>query len=382
MKNYCLFSAHYFPNLGGIESFTYNLAKYLTNKGNHVVIVTSNVEHLAEYEETEGVEIYRLPCINLLDGRYPVLNFFSADFRRLYKRIEKTTFDLIIINARFYVHSVFAARFGYKHHVKTIMIDHGSGHLTVNNKIADVIGEAWEHLITKIDQIYCKDYYGVSLASCKWLEHFGVKAKGVIYNAIDFPELEQNIRNRTLDYRAKYNIPTDAKVIAYTGRLLEYKGVPSIIACVEKLLTQRDDVYLFLAGDGDLWEYVNAHRSSHVIPLGRITIAQVCELLSDSDIFCLPSRMEGFSTSVLEAVVCGCYVITTEQGGAKEMITSRDYGMIIRNNEEETVYHALQEVLDVPEERARATRNCLERLKMNFTWDVVSDQVIEIAENR
>ena len=64
-KKYCIFSAQYLPTVGGVERDTYTVAKKLIKKGNEVVVVTSNVDNLKEYEVTEeGIEIYRLPCIN------------------------------------------------------------------------------------------------------------------------------------------------------------------------------------------------------------------------------------------------------------------------------------------------------------------------------
>ena len=152
-----------------------------------------------------------------------------------------------------------------------------------------------------------------------------------------------------------------------------------MIESVEQLCAQRDDVYLFLAGDGDLNEYVKEHEAEHIIPLGRLAFEDIISMLSDSDIFCLPSFSEGFSTSVLEAVACGCYVITTERGGSKEMITSRDYGMIIKNNEKKRVYDALTEIIDKDDERTMACIKCYDKLKSNYTWDIVSDKVIELT---
>ena len=70
---YCIFAAQYFPHLGGVERYTYNLAKKLVEDGNKVVIVTSNVYKLPEYERVDGIPVYRVPCWNLLAGRYPVL---------------------------------------------------------------------------------------------------------------------------------------------------------------------------------------------------------------------------------------------------------------------------------------------------------------------
>lgn len=375
-KTYCIFAAQYLPHLGGVERYTYNLSKFLYNKGNKVVIVTSNVQRLEEHEIHDGIEIFRLPCINLLNGRYPVLKFWAKEYRRLYKEIEKENYELVIVNTRFYLHSICGVKYAKKHGQKSIVIDHGTSHLSVHNKILDTVGGWWEHFITRIDYHYCKDYYGVSEASCEWLDHFGIKAKGVLYNAIDLEQIESIKSSKKKNYRDMYNIPQNAKVIAFTGRLLKEKGIIPLVESVEKICAQRDDVYLFLAGDGDLDEYVKSHASNHIIPLGRLSFENIIYMLVDSDIFCLPSFSEGFSTSVLEAVACGCYVITTERGGSKEMITSRDYGMIIKNNEQSRVYNAILEILDNDSERKTACTNCYTKLKNNYTWDIVSDKML------
>ena len=378
MKKYCIFAAQFLPHMGGVERYTYNLARKIIEKGHEVTVVTSNVSSNIKYEVIDQVKVYRLPSINLLNGRYPVLKFWSKKYRRLYKEIEKENYELVIVNTRFYLHSICGVKYAKKHGQKSIVIDHGTSHLSVHNIVLDTVGGWWEHFITKIDYHYCKDYYGVSEASCEWLGHFGIQAKGVLYNAIDLEEIENIKKNKSKNYRKMYNIPQDAKVIAFTGRLLKEKGIIPLVESVEKICEKRDDVYLFLAGDGDLSDYVSGHEGKHIIPLGRLAFENIVYMLVDSDIFCLPSFSEGFSTSVLEAVACGCYVITTERGGSKEMITSRDYGMIIKNNEQSRVYNAILEILDNDRERKTACTNCYTKLKNNYTWDIVSDKVLEL----
>lgn len=379
MKRYCIFAAQFLPHLGGVERYTYNLAQKLIEKGNEVTVVTSDVSSKTNYEVIDKIKVFRLPSINLLDGRYPVLKFWTGTYRRLYKKIEKEQYDMVIVNTRFYLHSICGVRYAKRHKQRAIVIDHGTSHLSVHNRILDAVGGAWEHFITKIGYHYCKEYYGVSEASCEWLNHFGINANGVLYNAIDLDAIELIKKNKKVDFRQIYNIPSSARVIAFTGRLLEEKGIIPLIESVEQLCAQRDDVYLFLAGDGDLNEYVKEHEAEHIIPLGRLAFEDIISMLSDSDIFCLPSFSEGFSTSVLEAVACGCYVITTERGGSKEMITSRDYGMIIKNNEKKRVYDALTEIIDKDDERTMACIKCYDKLKSNYTWDIVSDKVIEMT---
>ena len=376
---YCIFSAQYLPHMGGVERYTYNLAKTLKEKGNNVIVVTSRIDDLPESEMMDGIKVYRLPCINLLDGRYPVLKFWNKRYRMIKKRLKKYPIKFVLVNTRFYLHSLAGVKFGYKNKIKTIMVDHGTSHLSVHNKIFDTIGGWWEHIITWRDKRYCKEFYGVSLASCEWLKHFHIEAKGALYNALNMDEINDLIENSSKDVRKKHNIPENAKVIAFTGRLLEEKGIIPLISSVEKICEKRDDVYLVLAGDGPLEEYVNEHKSDHIIPVGRLEYPDVISLLVESDIFCMPSFSEGFSTSVLEAVACNCYVITTERGGSKEIIVSKDYATIIKNNKEKLVYDALVEVLDDDFAREKACKNSYDKLINEFTWEVTTDKVIKIA---
>ncbi len=383
MKNnkdmYCIFSAQYLPHMGGVERYTYNLAKTLKEKGKNVIVVTSKINDLPESEMMDGIKVYRVPCINLLDGRYPVLKFWNKRYRLIKKKLQRYNIKFVIVNTRFYLHSLAGVKYGYKNGIKTIMIDHGTSHLSVHNKVFDTIGGWWEHIITWRDKRYCKEFYGVSLASCEWLEHFHIEAKGALYNALNMDEINGLIADSSKDVRKKHNIPENAKVIAFTGRLLEEKGIIPLISSVEKICKERDDVYLILAGDGPLDEYVNEHKSDHIIPVGRLDYQDVISLLVESDIFCMPSFSEGFSTSVLEAVACNCYVITTERGGSKEIIVSKEYGTIIKNNKEKLVYDALVEIMDDDSAREKACKNSYSKLIKEFTWDVTTDKVIQIA---
>lgn len=378
MKKICIFSAQYLPHLGGVERYTYNLATELYRQGNQVMIVTSNVGELLTYEKKDGIEIYRVPCYSLMNGRYPFLKPDRA-FMKIHRKLLKTKFDLIVINTRFYPHSVYGTILAKKQKTRCIMIDHGTSHMTVHNPIGDLLEQTVEHFLTMLDKINCKEYYGVSQACTEWLKHFHIQAKGVLYNAINLEKIENVKKNPCTDYRKKYNIPEDGVVISFTGRLLKEKGILQLIDAVNQLRTEGNPIYLFLAGDGDEEKTVQEKASEGIIPLGRLEFEEIIAMLQQTDIFCLPSDSEGFSTSVLEAAACNCYIITTERGGSKEMLLSRDYGMIIKENDVETVKNALAEVMYEKDYRDQAVQKTYERLKQNYTWEIVASKVYDIA---
>jgi len=379
-KKYCIFSAQYLPHMGGVERYTYNLAKKLIEYGNEVTVVASNTTNLTAYEEMEGIHVYRMPSINLLDGRYPVLKL-NKEFRRIHRILKNKEFDMAIVNTRFYLHSLYGVIFSKYKKIRCITIEHGTSHLSVHNKLFDMMGGIYEHFLTKVGQLYCKEYYGVSEACNEWLKHFHIQAKGVLYNSIDVGEIEYLATKVKPVYRERYNIPKDAIVIAFTGRLLKEKGIPSLLNVMDKICKDREDVYLFIAGDGDMEKEVDERKTNHIIPLGRIDFEHIVALLKESDIFCLPSFSEGFSTSILEAAACGCYILTTARGGARELLISEQYGGVIPNNGEQILYDALQEVFSDPNKRLKAVELTYQRLKTCFTWDIVAQEVENICRN-
>lgn len=378
-KKYCIFSAQYFPHLGGVERYTYNLAKFLKKRGNEVVIVTSKVQDLPAFEVMEGVKVYRIPCWDLLSGRYPFLKP-DREFRKTDRILMRQHFDMVIVNTRFYPHSVYGACLARRQKTKCIMIEHGTGHMTVHNKIADAAEQVIEHGLTLVDRALCKEYYGVSLACVDWLKHFHITGKGALYNAIDLGSIEKMREQAERDFRKEYQIPEDAVVIAYTGRLLKEKGIYQMIDAVKKIRKKDEKVYLLMAGDGDEEKGVRAKTDKGILALGRLEFKDVIALLDKSDIFCLPSDSEGFSTSLLEAAACRCYIVTTERGGAKELILNDEYGMVMKDNRPETVLHALSSVLSQNKMRESAVEKTYCRLKDNFIWEKTAEKVEQIAD--
>lgn len=379
MKQYCIFSAHYLPHLGGVERYTYNLAKTLVARGNHVTIVTSAIFGEKEYESLDGIAVYRLPCIPFMDGRYPVLKRNKA-FKRLEKKIWASSYDLVIVNTRLYIHSLYGVYQSKKRKIKCITIEHGTGHFSVGNSVLDRLGACYEWGLTWLEKRFCHEYYGVSKACNVWLKHFFIRAKGVLYNCVDVEAIEEIRKKSSGHYRKQYEIPSHASVIAFTGRLIAEKGVLELVDAVEKLRAEGSDVYLMLAGDGELLDEVRKRASKSVISLGRLSFEQVVGLLEESDIFCLPTSFaEGFPTSVLEAAACKCYVVTTTKGGSKELILNSGYGSILTNVKKE-LYEELKRVLETPKERKLAIDKTYQRLVECFSWNQVVDKVESICE--
>ena len=321
------------------------------------------------------MRIYRYDCYSFINGRFPVFKRNKLQ-RKIDREILSEKPDLIVVNARFYFHSLHAMRLAKKNKIKCFCIEHGTTHLTVNNRFFDYLGAHFEHFLTALDKHYCKDYYGVSKAACEWRGHFGIKSKGTLYNSIDLEEINSMLETSVIDYRKELKLSEDTTVIAYTGRMIPEKGVDALLYAFSNL--DNKNTALVLAGDGPLFDEIKAKNISGVYQLGKIDFEHVIALLKITDIFCLASRSEGFSTAVLEAVAARCYVITTKTGGTKELISGDDYGTLMDTNENGEVAKALNDAVNSPEKRERAIANAYSRLEENFTWIKTVDKMEKI----
>ncbi|OGQ09146.1 MAG: hypothetical protein A2138_12050 [Deltaproteobacteria bacterium RBG_16_71_12] len=97
----------------------------------------------------------------------------------------------------------------------------------------------------------------------------------------------------------------------FVGQLEKRKGVPELLDAFERLRAMRSDAHLAIVGSGSLTPDVvhAAARVPGLIALGPRS--DVADLLRAADVFVLPSRFEGFSNAVLEAMACGLPVVVT-----------------------------------------------------------------------
>jgi len=378
-KTYCIFTTLFAPHVGGQEQFTEHIGCALARRGNTIIIVTCRIDDESPDMETiyppeadavssdnimGEVIVVRVESKRALGGRYPIPK--KQALSRVLESLKASVIDQVIINARFYELSIAGARFAEEIGQRPIIIDHGSAHLTLGNAALDTGVRAIEHAQTKRILSVPADYYGVSEKSCAWLEHFGIVSKGIIPNAIDADAFVAAANDA--HFREELGIPSDHVLVSFCGRLCPEKGVTERLGAAERL-ARRKDIHFTLAGDGPLREAVEAAGLDRVHALGALTPGDVAALLLESDIFCLPTRSEGFSTALLEAAACTVCPIITDVGGAHELIPTDQYGTILENADPETIASAILKLADDSDLRRTCAENIARRVRENHSWD-------------
>ena len=363
-RTYAIFSAQYLPHVGGVETFTANLSHQLVLGGERVCVVTSARDDAPEVETQEdGVRIVRLPSIQLMGGRLPLSRHGSRE-RSLLSAVSGLGVDRVLVNTRFYGTSVTGLRFARDIHVPAVLLDHGSAWLTFGRGEAlDAAAHAWERHMTARDASLGATFAGISEKSAAWLATFGIKTSLVIPNAIDGAAFRGESSGR--DFRFELGIPEDKTLVAFVGRLAPEKGPERLLAAME-LLGER--CACVLAGEGTLRPQLERGLSANAHLVGNLGHADLSALLSQADVFCLPTRSEGFCTSLLEAGAWGVPCVVPDVGGAREVLChdGKTFGLIAPDREPATMADGIRQVVAAwTSEQARELRAHVER---DLSW--------------
>ncbi len=160
--------------------------------------------------------------------------------------------------------------------------------------------------------------------------------KRVIYNPLSFPVINSDTKR--------------INNILVAGRLTHWrvKGIDRIIKIWANLAPKYPDWILEIAGDGDdmsiayLMHMINDfHITDRVVFLGQISDMRT--KFSETSIFALPSRVEGFPMVLMEAMSQGCASVTFSMGGAsEEMMTNNKSGIIVEDEDISAFSKALE----------------------------------------
>lgn len=123
----------------------------------------------------------------------------------------------------------------------------------------------------------------------------------------------------TKEIKEKYNIPEDAPVIGFVGRLGREKGCNELFRAFKALKEQFSTLKLLFVGpiekensiEPELLAYFR--ECDDIIKTGRVT--NVEKYTSAMDVFVLPSYREGFGMSVIEASAMEVPVVVTKYPG-------------------------------------------------------------------
>lgn len=159
-------------------------------------------------------------------------------------------------------------------------------------------------------------------------------------------------------------LPDNAPLLASVGALIPRKGQRIAIRALARL----PHAHLALVGAGPdrapLESFARAGSvAERVHFLGPLDHAALPVVLSAADAMVLPSASEGLANAWVEALACGCPLVITDAGGAREVVTSPAAGRIVERDAD-AIAAAVRDLLADPLPR-EAVAACAAR----FSWE-------------
>jgi glycosyltransferase involved in cell wall biosynthesis len=129
--------------------------------------------------------------------------------------------------------------------------------------------------------------------------------------------------------KQKYNIETNKKIILFVGRLDPIKGTDILINSFRKVLKQKPECRLIIAGEGDFGKYFEAGEYiwTKITFTGRLDKSKLFELYRIADIGVMPSTHEQCSYTAIEMMMHGLPVIVSTTTGLNEMVENDISGL-------------------------------------------------------
>jgi glycosyltransferase involved in cell wall biosynthesis len=145
--------------------------------------------------------------------------------------------------------------------------------------------------------------------------------------------------------------------IVFLGRLSERKGVPELLAALDRLQHQNKEWHATLAGDGPVDNYrqeaMRRGLADRVKLPGWVDRDAADKLLRAADIIVLPSHQENQPMSVIEGMAYRVSVIATPVGALPDILSDGNNALLVAPGDVEGLTNALGSLIDSPDLRSR-----------------------------
>lgn len=325
-----LVSRRFWPLIGGAEMAMANLASGLCESGCQVTLLTAQWDAAWPAEVVHrGVRVVRLPQSSLrIIGTWRYMRAIEG-----WLRAHRDEFDLVYVSML--KHDAYAA-IGAARELGFPVVLRAEG--------AGVTGDVHWQLDARFGRrIRRRCYRAAAIVAPSDAIERELIAAGYprsllqrIANAVPFPAPRTDAaRNEARAALAAAHpllaMSQGAPIAVYTGRLHPFKCLDVLIDAWRIVAAKRPDARLWIVGEGPerarLWQQIaDAGLDGRVVLAGAYDT--VDDFLAAADLFVLPSREEGMSISLLEAMAAGLPVAASDIPGNRALVEQEAEGLL------------------------------------------------------
>lgn len=301
-----------------------------------------------------------------------IINYFPlcADFKR---KIRTEHFDVAHISTSAsisLIKDLIIARMSRKKGVKTVFHFHFG-------RIPEILKSGtWEkYLLNKLLKIASCSIV-MDMASYNALMQNGYSNIYYLPNPLA-PSVSRIIEEKST------KIKREARKIVFAGHVIKTKGVFELVEACSTI----DNIRLKILGQvedeikRELEEISGENKDNWLNIVGNVSFDTVIDEMLSCDLFVLPTYTEGFPNVIIEAMACGCAIVTTPVGAIPEMLEEEDdkrYGVLVAPQSVSELKEGIERMLADKQLKEECRRNAQQRVNERYNIDSVWKQMVNI----
>jgi len=211
-------------------------------------------------------------------------------------------------------------------------------------------------------------------------------------NGVDARRFEgtPELMSRAAELRRQLEIPAEAPVVLFVGRLTCDKGIPELTDAFQRLNNQFPDLRLLLVGcfeDGDPLPFdVRRRLGTHARVILAGAVKDTAPYYAIADILVLPSRREGLPTVILEGQAAGKPVIGASATGIVDLVVDGETGLLIPVGDVAALAEAIAKLISDKSLARKLGLAGQEQVKSKFRqeqiWQALHRKYLEVLQRK
>jgi glycosyltransferase involved in cell wall biosynthesis len=178
--------------------------------------------------------------------------------------------------------------------------------------------------------------------------------------------------------------PPAPVTFGFVGRLLDDKGVRTLIDAFRLLRARGSDACLLIAGLPDpanpgsvtAAEAASWNNEPGITWLGHVV--DIASLWARAHIAVLPSRREGLPLSLMEAAACGRAMIASDVPGCREIVIHEQTGLLCPVDNAQALAAAMEQLATAPDSRRSYAAAARKLAVEKFAADIIGRQTVAL----
>jgi len=200
-----------------------------------------------------------------------------------------------------------------------------------------------------------------------------------LYNGV---ELEERTQTNGHSGRQQLGVESDRPLVLTVGHIREVKGIDILVKVAQRVAVEFPRVLFAVVGDTTDQKYfqtiqrqiADSGMQQNVWFVGPAE--NVASFLKMGNVFFLPSRSEGFSNALIEAMACALPCVATRVGGNPEAIEEGHSGFVVENEDVEAAADRILRLLREPNLARAMGEAGKDIVRARFTAPVMIDQLV------